>query len=163
MKVKKLNNIDGARGSVAYWMNRDQRINDNWALLYAQQIAMKQAVPLVVVFCLAPQFLGATIRQYNFMIKGLQEVELDLLRKGIPFCLLTGSPEKEVIKFIVQHKISTLVTDFSPLRINNEWKRRVVTKIKIPLYKVDAHNIIPCWLTSPKQEYGAYTIRPKNS
>lgn len=161
MRVKKLNNIDGARGSVAYWMSRDQRINDNWALLYAQQIATKQAVPLVVVFCLAPQFLSATIRQYSFMIKGLQEVGLDLLRKGIPFYLLTGSPEEEVIKFIAQYKICTLVTDFSPLRINNEWKRRVVTKIRIPLYEVDAHNIIPCWLMSPKQEYAAYTIRPK--
>ncbi len=54
-----------------------------------------------------------------------------------------------------------MVTDFSPLRINKEWKRGVVTKISIPLYEVDAHNIIPCWLTSPKQEYAAYTIRPK--
>jgi deoxyribodipyrimidine photo-lyase len=26
---------------------------------------------------------------------------------------------------------------------------------------VDAHNIVPCWIASPKQEYGAYTIRPK--
>lgn len=161
MRVKKLNHIDGARGSVAYWMSRDQRINDNWALLYAQRIAMKQAVPLVVVFCLAPQFLGATMRQYRFMIKGLQEVELDLRRKGIPFYLLTGSPETEVIQFVAQHKIGTLVTDFSPLRINKEWKRGVVTKIRIPLYEVDAHNIVPCWLTSPKQEYAAYTIRPK--
>lgn len=26
---------------------------------------------------------------------------------------------------------------------------------------MDAHNIVPCWIASPKQEYGAYTIRPK--
>jgi deoxyribodipyrimidine photo-lyase len=54
-----------------------------------------------------------------------------------------------------------LVTDFSPLRINKEWKRGVITKTRIPLYEVDAHNIVPCWLTSQKQEYAAHTIRPK--
>jgi deoxyribodipyrimidine photo-lyase len=95
------------------------------------------------------------------MIKGLQEVELNLRRNGIPFYLLTGAPEKEIIKFVAQHKIGALVTDFSPLRINKEWKRGVITKIRIPLYEVDAHNIVPSWLTSPKQEHAAYTIRPK--
>jgi deoxyribodipyrimidine photo-lyase len=28
---------------------------------------------------------------------------------------------------------------------------------------VDAHNLVPCWVASDKQEYGAYTIRPKIS
>lgn len=27
--------------------------------------------------------------------------------------------------------------------------------------QVDAHNIVPCWITSPKQEYSARTIRGK--
>ncbi|HAR45536.1 MAG TPA: hypothetical protein DCS05_05000 [Nitrospiraceae bacterium] len=26
---------------------------------------------------------------------------------------------------------------------------------------MDAHNIVPCWIASTKQEFGAYTIRPK--
>lgn len=29
------------------------------------------------------------------------------------------------------------------------------------LLQVDAHNIVPCWEASPKQEYGARTIRGK--
>jgi hypothetical protein len=29
------------------------------------------------------------------------------------------------------------------------------------LFQVDAHNIVPCWESSPKQEYGARTIRNK--
>lgn len=28
-------------------------------------------------------------------------------------------------------------------------------------FKVDAHNIVPCWVTSPKLEYAARTIRGK--
>lgn len=29
------------------------------------------------------------------------------------------------------------------------------------VFKVDAHNIVPCWEASPKLEYAARTIRPK--
>ena len=31
----------------------------------------------------------------------------------------------------------------------------------VPLLQVDAHNIVPCWIASPKQETAARTIRPK--
>ena len=48
---------------------------DNWALLYAQRMALKQQAPLIVCFCLPSKYLEATFRQYSFMIKGLQEVE----------------------------------------------------------------------------------------
>jgi hypothetical protein len=33
-------------GCVVYWMSRDQRVQDNWALLYAQQEALALGVPL---------------------------------------------------------------------------------------------------------------------
>jgi deoxyribodipyrimidine photo-lyase len=32
---------------------------------------------------------------------------------------------------------------------------------RIPLVQVDAHNVVPCWVASPKLEYGARTIRGK--
>jgi len=53
------------------------------------------------------------------------------------------------------------VTDFDPLRIKRDWKEHIIRENLTPLYEVDAHNIIPCWLTSEKQEYDAYTIRKK--
>ena len=42
---------------VAYWMSRDQRVQDNWSLVYAQKMALQHQVPLFVVFCLLPKFL----------------------------------------------------------------------------------------------------------
>jgi len=54
-----------------------------------------------------------------------------------------------------------VVTDFDPLRIKREWKKAVCREVDIPVYEVDAHNIVPCWEASPKQEYGAFTLRPK--
>jgi len=56
-------------------MSRDQRIHDNWALLFAQQQVIEYQENLFVVFTLTPAFLNATWRKYGFMMKGLQEVE----------------------------------------------------------------------------------------
>lgn len=148
-------------GPVVYWMSRDQRIYDNWALLYAQELALQNKVSLVVLFSLVSQFQEATIRHYGFMVKGLQEVEKNLAEKNIPFYLLFGPPERVIPKFIIEHEAGALVTDFSPLRIKKEWETGLAKNIEIPFYQVDAHNIIPCWVASPKQEYGAYTLRPK--
>lgn len=72
-------------GGVVYWMSRDQRAHDNWALLQAQHVARSHNVGLCVVFCLVPTFLEATQRQYGFMLRGLSEVEDDLRGLGIPF------------------------------------------------------------------------------
>ena len=148
-------------GPVVYWMSRDQRVNDNWALLFSQEMALRHESPLAVVFCLVPRFLGATKRQYGFMLQGLKEVERDLAQMSIPFYLLTGSPQEEIPKFVTKYGVGALVTDFDPLRIKKGWKEGVANKIEAPLYEVDAHNIVPCWIASPKQEYGAHTFRPK--
>jgi deoxyribodipyrimidine photo-lyase len=142
-------------------MSRDQRVNDNWALLFAQELALEQKVSLGVVFSLVPSFLNATLRQYGFMLKGLQELEQALAGLDIPFFLLLGSPEEELPPFLAQHEIGGLVTDFDPLHIKRKWKKAVAEQIRTPLYEVDARNVVPCWVASSKKEYAAYTLRPK--
>jgi deoxyribodipyrimidine photo-lyase len=160
-RIRVLKEKHKGTGPVIYWMSRDQRISDNWALIYAQEVAVARNEPLAVVFCVVPEFLNAAMRQYKFMFAGLQEVEHRLSILNIPFFLLQGQPEKEIPAFVSQWKSSILVTDFDPLRIKRRWKDAVAHALNIPFYEVDAHNIVPCWVASPKQEYGAYTIRPK--
>lgn len=160
-RVRILKPGDLRRGPVVYWMSRDQRTRDNWALLFAQRQAANLKVPLVVIFCLVPRFLGATWRQYAFMLQGLAEVEADLRAHNIPFCLLAGAPELDVPKFFRQSGAGCLVTDFDPLRVKRQWKEAVAKSLEAPVFEVDAHNIVPCWVASQKQEYGAYTLRPK--
>jgi deoxyribodipyrimidine photo-lyase len=160
-RVKVLKTSELKPGPVIYWMSRDQRVRDNWALIYAQQLAHKAKKPLIVVFCLAPKFLGATIRQYGFMLRGLKEVEIELAKLNIKFILLKGNPEIEIPKFSKSVKAESIITDFDPLKIKRKWKQKIKQKINCSLYEVDAHNIVPCWITSDKQDYGAYTIRPK--
>ncbi len=160
-RIYKLNDTQPAGGAVIYWMSRDQRVHDNWSLIYAQAMAHDRKVPLEVVFCLVPQFLDATVRQYEFMLKGLEEVEQTLRMYNIPFHMMTGSPERELPKLVKRIKSGIVVSDFSPLRIQRSWKEAVSGSIDVPLYEVDAHNIVPCRQASDKQEFGAYTIRPK--
>jgi deoxyribodipyrimidine photo-lyase len=160
-RIRLLQDGKEINGPVIYWMSRDQRVHDNWALIFAQKLAIEKKIPLVVVFNLVPDFLEATIRQYGFMLKGLKEVESELGRYNIPFFLLQGSPRVEIPNLIKRNNVSTLVSDFDPLRIKRIWKKEVAKKIEIPFYEVDAHNIVPCLIASNKTEFGAYTIRPK--
>jgi len=154
-RVVRLNqNAESPRGPVVYWM-------DNWALLFAANLALERNVPLIVAFCLAPSFLGATIRQYGFLLKGLAEVEEGLRRRNIAFALRVGEVPQVLLEMLREINAGVLVTDFDPLRVKRAWKKDVLANLTIPFFEVDAHNIVPCREVSPKQEYAARTIRPK--
>lgn len=151
----------GPGRKVVYWMSRDQRVKDNWALQFAVEKSRSLKYPLLVVFCIAPEFGHAISRQYEFMLDGLRQVCTDLKNINIPFYLLKGDPPVTLREFIRQNKISHVITDFDPLRIKREWKNKLAAENEISLFEVDAHNVVPCRYVSQKVEFGAYTLRPK--
>jgi deoxyribodipyrimidine photo-lyase len=159
-RTRLLNNSKEKAGPIVYWMTRDQRVHDNYSLLFAQELALKRGQNLYIVFNLLDD-LGTSDRQFNFMLRGLEILRKELKNYNIPFFLLSGSSEAEIPKFLKETNAGILVTDFDPIRIKKAQKGRIAEKIKIQLYEADAHNIIPCWIASGKLEYGAYTIRPK--
>jgi deoxyribodipyrimidine photo-lyase len=142
-------------------MQREQRVADNWALYYAQQCARERSEPLVVVFNVVPVFGKTTLRHYDFMFRGLAEVESALASLGIPFVLLQGAPTETIVDFVATHNVGHVVTDFNPLRFTDVWRTKVGEAVSVRLDEVDAHNIIPCWVASDKQEFAAHTFRPK--
>ncbi len=152
---------DSGTGPVIYWMQRDQRVSDNHALFYAASLAAGAGKKLRVVFNLVPGFLGATIRQYRFMLKGLREVEENLRDRNIPFDLIMGNPVESLPEYLSGFQPYALVSDFNPLKIARKWKGDVLKQTQTPYYTIDAHNIVPVTAASDKQEFGAYTIRPK--
>jgi deoxyribodipyrimidine photo-lyase len=160
-RLRALNRAARGPGPVIYWMSRDQRAEDNWALLFAQEMAIDARVPLAVVFALDPAFPGGTRRSFGFLLRGLAETASTLREKGIPFFLLEGTPPEAVNSFTAMVRAGAVVTDFSPLREVRAWKARGAGLFPCPLFEVDAHNIVPCWAASEKAEYGAYTLRPK--
>ena len=147
--------------AVLYWMIRDKRVSDNWSLLVAQQIAIKNKVPLIVCFQFIGKFPDSNIRQNGFLFKGLLETRHTLQKLNIEFLFLQGRPEKVINQLIEKRSIGTVVVDHNPLNVYRKRIKRVIGKTNIPFYQVDAHNIVPCWKASGKKEYAAYTIRPK--
>ena len=160
-RFRLLNNCVQKPGPVVYWMQRDQRVEDNWALLFAQELALEHKKPLMVVFNLVPTFLGANQDQYHWMLQGLEEVRETLRCKNISLYITKGEPSQVIPAFVQQHGVGIVITDFSPLRLVRSWKETVANTLTVPVYEVDAHNVIPCWVASPKQEFAAYTFRPK--
>lgn len=148
---------------IVYWMSRDCRVQDNWALLYAQKLALKNRVPFHVCFSLVPKFLDDTLRHYKFLLTGLREVAEELHQLNIPFHMLLGAGGKEIPKFVKAHNIGGVVCDFNPLREPLAWMEDCKANLPedVPFCQVDAHNIVPVWEASDKQEYAARTIRPK--
>lgn len=153
-----------AAGPVLYWMNRDIRVQDNWALLYAQELAHKQGVSLGVFYNLDPRFIDGGRRQVEWKLQSLKEVEEELSTLDIPFCVVVGSGSTVILDCVRSVQASTVVVDFSPLKPQQKWVHDVEQEFKkdsIGLYEVDTHNIIPAWVASDKCEYAAYTFRPK--
>lgn len=148
-------------GPVVYWMHRDQRAADNWALLHAAELAVASGAPLLVAFALAPLFPGATARQDDFMLQGLAATEADLRERHIPLVLLTGDPAASLPAFLHEIAAGLCVTDFDPLRTKQRWQSVVATAFSGQCLEVDAHNVVPCRVASQKREYAAATFRPK--
>lgn len=153
--------------AVLYWMSRDQRVQDNWALLHARDLAVASGGKLCVAFCLVPTFLDATIRQFDFMLRGLREVEAELRELNIPFELLMceyGKHAAVLLGLCERRQVATVVCDMSPLRVPRAWTAEAAKAFgaaSVCCVQVDAHNVVPVWQASDKQETAARTIRSK--
>lgn len=161
--LNKQENVKENSNGIIYWMFRDQRVQDNWAFLFAQKLAMKSQTPLHVCYCLLPKFLDANMRHYRFLVNGLQEIEKECQELNITFHLFNDNGGNEVPKFVKRNNMGAVICDLSPLRIPKQWIDNLIksTPNDVPVIQVDAHNIIPVWIASDKQEYAARTIRNK--
>ena len=65
--------------AVLYWMARDKRAADNWALIAAQAHAIKHNLPLIVCFHYTGNYSTKNIRQYGFLFGGLEKTKHILL------------------------------------------------------------------------------------
>ncbi|KAL7496076.1 hypothetical protein ACHAWT_004414 [Skeletonema menzelii] len=173
---------------IFYWMQRDMRTCDNWALLFAQSLAAQNEVPLRVVFALPPPpcetavegqdgsppppaDMPLTERHGVFLLEGLQVVARELSSSQVPFDVICPTSRDAVGETIHNHCTSSshnalaVVCDMSPLRFPRKYTEDQAAPLfdqsEVPLYQVDAHNIVPVWMASPKREVGARTLRPK--
>ena len=164
-RIKKLDGREYIEGNIVYKMSREHRVSDNWALVYAYELAKENEVNLSVVYTLHDEHWHCAYRTVKFMIEGLREVETNLNKLNINFKIIYDKDStKKFIDFCEENSVGLVVTDMSPMREQGAWKGKF-TKDKrtqnTPIHIVDARNIVPVWVTSDKQEFAARTIRPK--
>lgn len=146
--------------AVVYIMSRDQRVQDNHALLAAQAIALKNNSVLYVLFVLK-KVETRSREHYEFMLEGLKEVSKSLSALNIPFVLKSGDAAKEIPAFAKEVEAGMLIFDFSPLKGARALVKKTAKDFTGSVITVDTHNIIPAWVVSDKQEFAAHTMRNK--
>ncbi len=165
LRLRPANTQTYAGGPVIYWMHRDHRLFNNWAFTYAQEQALTHKASLQIVFALRSDLRqhAGNRRWLSFMLAGLAEVAANAEKLKIPFSLILtdDSPDQMLSKVVKDQKAGLVVTDFSPLRPAQKWVADLAKNVPIPVVEVDAHNLVPCWVASPKAEFAARTFRPK--
>ena len=146
---------------VVYIMSRDQRVDDNHALIAAQRKADSLSLPLVVVFNLLANPGERALEHASFMLDGLKEVANRLSGLSIAFILTADTSEHELISTLQQLKPAALYFDFSPLPSRRAQAKALAHQFNVSSFVIDTHNIIPAWRASDKQEFAAHTFRNK--
>jgi len=163
-RVVKLNDKPVQKdGDIVYLMSRELRVEDNWAMIFASELAKKDNKKLKVVITLEDKSYSK--KQEPFLKEGLNFLKKNLALNNIEF---------EVSKKIPEN-IGALVIDFVPLTPNPSpaggeggiiipvisIRQNKFTNIHCAVFEVDSHNIIPARFISNKQEFSAATLRRK--
>ncbi len=156
-----LNEKPAGLGPVLYVMAREQRIEDNWALIAAAAAAKERSVELLILFPLAPMFNHGQGRHNYWMVDSLKEVAETALGYQIPFYIEYGNWVDSIPDFVLKHHVGEVVFDFNPLEPVRAWRENVAKKISVKASVVDARNIVPSFFVSNKCEFSAATFRPK--
>lgn len=160
-RALRLNKKPEVGQSVLYVMSRDQRIDDNHALLYAQERATELKHGLMVAFFVDFNRGHRSKEHYDFMLSGLRQLEERFSQCNIPFIIKPLSNSDAIVDFCRQNMVSHVVFDFSPLAQPRKKQKIIAATVDCAVSVVDTHNIIPCWLSSDKEEFAAHTFRPK--
>jgi deoxyribodipyrimidine photo-lyase len=163
-RVSQLNTLpDNQQGRyVLYWMQMFKRISDNDALNFAIKQANERDLPLVVYEGLKFYYPWANDRIHTFILEGVAEKQAEFSRLGIRYLFYLQRNERDPRDTVAQlaSDAALLVTDDYPCFIIPEHNQRLVEQVNVPVFAVDANGVIPlsCYT---KEEYAAYTIRPK--
>lgn len=147
---------------VLYWMQMYKRFDNNHALIWAMRKANELSLPLVVYEGLKYYYPWASDRFHTFILEGVEEKRAAFEKLGIRYVFYlqkdADSPNNTVA--LLARDAAMIVTDDYPCFIIPEHNRRVAQRAEIPVFAVDSNGIIPM-SKFEKEEYAAYTIRPK--
>jgi deoxyribodipyrimidine photo-lyase len=147
---------------VLYWMQMFKRTSHNHGLIWAIRKANEMKLPLVVYEGLKYYYPWASDRLHTFILEGVEEKRREFERLGIRYIFYLqkheSSPKNTVAA--LAKEAALIVTDDFPCFIIPGHNRRIAERAEIPVHAVDSNGIIPM-SKFDKEEYAAYTIRPK--
>lgn len=147
---------------VLYWMQMFKRTSHNHALVWAIRKANELKLPLVVYEGLKYYYPWASDRLHTFILEGVEEKKKEFERLGIRYIFYLQKDEsspKNTVAALAKDA-AVIVTDDFPCFIIPEHNRRIAVRAEIAVHAVDSNGIIPISKFN-KEEYAAYTIRPK--
>jgi deoxyribodipyrimidine photo-lyase len=163
-RVRKLNNHEPqpAARYVLYWSQMNRRAESNHALAFAADLANQLGLPLLFYEGLTCTYPFASDRFHTFLLEGVPETSRRLAKLGIgyEFYLRNRRADPNNALYRLAADAAAVVTDDYPTFIAAEHNRSVPSKLEIPCYAVDSSCVVPM-AHFEKQEYAAYTIRPK--
>ncbi|MEJ7839040.1 MAG: deoxyribodipyrimidine photo-lyase, partial [Thermomicrobiales bacterium] len=145
---------------VLLWVQRTKRAHDNPARNVAIELANDLDLPLIAVFCLADDYPEATLRSYQFMTEGLDELADAFADQHIGWILETGNPAERISAVADSERAAIVVTDLDPMHSGRRWRNELTERLDVPFIQVDSDVVVPTSFLE-KQEYAARTIRPK--
>lgn len=162
-RVTRLNSAkENTKGRyVLYWMQMFKRASHNYALNLAIQMANERRLPLVVYEGLKFYYPWASDRFHTFILEGVEEKHTELSERGIRYIFYLQRHKRDPKNTVARlaKEAALLVTDDYPCFIIPEHNARIA-QLNLPVYAVDANGMVPL-SALPKEEYAAYTIRPK--
>ena len=146
---------------VLYWMQMFKRASHNYALNFAIEMANERRLPLVVYEGLKFYYPWACDRFHTFILEGVAEKQAEFAERGIRYVFYLQRDARDPKHMVARlaREARLLVTDDYPCFIIPEHNARIA-KVNLPVYAVDANGMVPL-SALPKEEYAAYTIRPK--
>ncbi len=146
---------------VIYVVSRDIRVRDNHGLVIAQKSAIKSKLPLLVIFNLLSSSGFRSKEHYEFLLKGLDSFNRSCEESNFTFIMIQASDSNDLVDEIKKFHPKEVIFDFNPLRGPRKLQNNFAKNISCRVSLVDNHNIIPAWVASDKEEFAAYTFRPK--
>ncbi len=163
-RVRKLNSAEARKNGryVLYWAQMNRRVESNHALAFATDIANELNLPVLFYEGLTCSYPQANDRLHTFLMEGVPGTERRLRALGIGyvFHLRRRLSDPNDALYRLAADAAALVTDDYPVFVARDHNRSVPNKLSIPCHAVDSSCIVPM-NHFIKQEYAAYTIRPK--
>lgn len=148
-RVYKLNNNGIKNGDVVYIMSRELRLEDNWALIFACNLAKSKNNDLKILVYLDKNTYSEM--QKEFLLKGVDTLKENMLKNCINFDIIDEIGVAEL------QNAGAIVVDFNPINVKDDFYKSQTCAV----FEVDSHNIIPARFISDKQEFSAATLRRK--